>query len=253
LLNLMSNAVKYNNENGKIIITCEITKNNKWRISVADTGNGLSANQIEKLFTAFERMGAEQSEVEGSGIGLVITKRIVELMSGAIGVESEEGKGSVFWVEFDVENIKDIENKNLTVKEAVDEEFVMINEKYTVLYIEDNPANLRLITQLMARRSEINLSTSPDPVLGLELAVEHLPDLILLDINLPGMSGFEVLTKLKEKDETKNIKVIAISANAMPTDIEKGMAAGFDEYVTKPIDVSVLLKTVDNMLQGLNK
>ena len=256
LLNLMSNAVKYNNENGKIIVTCEITKSNKWRTSVKDTGNGLSASEMEKLFTAFERMGAEQSEVEGSGIGLVITKKIVGLMNGEIGVESEEGKGSTFWVEFDaekIENKNELKNKNLTDKEAVDEASVMTDKKYNVLYIEDNPANLRLITQLIARRNEIELSTSPDPVLGLELAVANLPDLILLDINLPGMSGFEVLKKLKENDDTKNIKVIAISANAMQADIEKGMEAGFDEYVTKPIDVSILLKTVDNTLQGINK
>jgi len=256
LLNLMSNAVKYNNENGKIIIACEMTENNKWRTSVTDTGNGLSEIQIEKLFTAFERMGAEQSEVEGSGIGLVITKKIVYLMGGVIGVESEVGKGSVFWVEFGAENISnesEFESKELITKETGSEGSVMTDKKYNVLYIEDNPANLRLIMQLMARRDAIDLATSPDPVLGLELAVAHLPDLILLDINLPGMSGFEVLEKLKEKEETKNIKVIAISANAMPKDIEKGMAAGFNDYITKPIDVGVLLRTVDKMLQGIKK
>jgi len=256
LLNLMSNAVKYNNENGKITVSCDMKNNNKWRVSVSDTGNGLSVNKLDKLFTAFERMGAEQSEVEGSGIGLVITKKIVELMGGAIGVESEVGKGSTFWVEFCAENIdnKDLsENKNQAVKADEDEIIFMKDKKYKVLYIEDNPANLRLITQLMARRDEIDLTTSPDPFLGFDLAVANIPDLILLDINLPGISGYEVLDKLKDKDETKNIKVIAISANAMPKDIKKGMDAGFNDYITKPIGVGVLLRTVDGVLQGVNK
>lgn len=128
----------------------------------------------------------------------------------------------------------------------VDEEF-----EYTVLYIEDNPANLRLVTQLLGRRSDIKMLSAEDPFLGLELAMEYQPDLVLLDINLPGIDGYEVLKYLRQRDSTRDKPVIAISANAMPRDIKKGLKAGFDDYITKPIDIKILLQTVDvHLLQG---
>jgi len=252
LLNLMSNAVKYNNENGKIIIACSKSENDQQRISIIDTGEGLSSDQQTQLFTAFERMGAERSEIEGTGIGLMITKKIIELMGGSIGVESQPGEGSTFWVDLPTEDIL-AEQKNIINKNESEDKKLMseTTNEYSVLYIEDNPANLRLVSQLLRRRSNINLLTAHEPILGLELAMEHKPDLILLDINLPGINGFEVLKQLREYQKTKNIQVIAISANAMPKDIEKGRNAGFDDYITKPIDVNALLLSIDARLSNL--
>jgi len=254
LLNILSNAIKYNVENGKISIQCSFTDKELTRISIMDTGLGLSDVNKNKLFTAFERLGAEQSDVEGSGIGLVITKNIVELMGGSIGVESSLGKGSTFWFDIPTDNVQvdqvSVEDKgNITSSKPSAES----TREHTILYIEDNPANLRLVTQLFSRRPNIHLWSAHEPLLGLELAMEHKPDLILLDINLPGMDGYSVLKQLREWDATRDIPVIAISANAMQKDIERGMKAGFDDYITKPIDVRCLLQAVDKKISGDGK
>lgn len=249
LLNLLSNAVKYNRENGKIIIDCNVEDAKQTRISITDTGEGLTPEQQSQLFKAFSRLGADLTKIEGTGIGLVITKNIVELMGGSIGVDSQPGKGSTFWVELPSDTLrsaqKNLSNKILT---ASSETPAVSKREHTVLYIEDNPANLRLITQVLARRSNIHLWSAHEPLLGLELAAEHKPDLILLDINLPGMNGYAVLKHLRQREATRNTPVIAISANAMPRDIEKGLDAGFDGYITKPIDVGGLLQAVDKVL-----
>lgn len=250
LLNLLSNAIKYNRENGKLIIACNKTDNNQTRISISDTGAGLSQEQQSQLFKAFNRLGAEQSEIEGTGIGLVITKNIVELMDGTIGVESAPGEGSMFWIDLPRETLQPLQKDRTDEMNTTDQQQPMIEpeHKHTVLYIEDNPANLRLVSQLLGRRSNIHLWSAHEPMLGLELAAEHKPDLILLDINLPGIDGYEVLKHLRQREATRDTPVIAISANAMPKDIEKGLEAGFDDYITKPIDVSALLHTVDMRL-----
>lgn len=245
IINLLSNAVKYNTENGKITIKCEKYDKHTIRVSVTDTGNGLDQEQQAQLFTAFNRLGAENSGIEGTGIGLVITQNVVELMGGRISVESEPGVGSTFWFELPIgaEELAGSDNDDSSIMENLD-----LEEKRTVLYIEDNPANLRLVTQLLSRLPNLHMWSAHEPLLGLELAVENKPDLILLDINLPGMDGFEVLKLLKEQDETRDTPVIAISANAMPKDIETGFAAGFDDYITKPININKLLVSVDERL-----
>ena len=247
ILNLLSNAVKYNNKNGKVIINMAPADNNLIRISVTDTGKGLSQKQQKELFTAFNRLGAEHSGVEGTGIGLVITKSIVELMGGRIGLESEQEKGSTFWIELpsDAQNSKQESTQDRKNTEQVVKD---LEHERDVLYIEDNSANLRLVSQLLGSLPNIRMWSASEPFLGLELAREHKPDLILLDINLPGMNGYDVLKKLHQSEDTRNISVIAISANAMPKDIDKGMKAGFNDYITKPIDVNVLLQAVDNQL-----
>lgn len=247
LLNLLSNAVKYNCENGCITVSYTRSNDNQIRINVSDTGKGLSSAQQAQLFRPFCRLGAEQTEIEGAGIGLVITKSIIELMGGKIGVESHVGKGSTFWIELP-DNVEEAEQKE-DVIEITNIEQPKETSKKSVLYIEDNPANLRLVTQLMLRHN-INLLTAAEPLKGLELASKHMPDLILLDINLPGINGFEVLQHLQNNDILKNIPVVAVSANAMPNDIEKGIEAGFDEYITKPIDINKLMLTVARQLES---
>lgn len=248
LLNLLSNAVKYNNENGEITIDCSVVSNDCVRISVIDTGPGMDADQQSQLFKSFNRLGAENTDIEGTGIGLVITKNIVELMDGSIGVGSLPGEGSTFWIElpreYTVEDNIDSEQK----EEGNVVDHPLMGRQNKLLYIEDNPANLRLVKQIIGHRPNIQFMSAHEPILGLELAQTHKPDLILLDINLPGMDGFKVLEKLRNNDETKDIIVIAVSANVMPNDIENAFAAGFDDYVTKPVDVSTLLLAVDNAL-----
>lgn len=249
LLNLLSNAVKYNNEKGKITIDCSETDENKIRISVSDTGDGLTADQQDELFQPFNRLGSELTEIQGTGIGLVITKKIIELMDGSIGMKSQQGEGSTFWVEIPCAPWVSAQ------KDMVDEQSVMpglqidIKNERTVLYIEDNPANLKLIGHLLEHIPNIRMLSAPEPLLGLDLAEEHKPDLILLDINLPGMDGYRVLKKLRQREATRDTPVFALSANAMPEDVKKGNDAGFDEYFSKPIDLQALLKSMEKLFQ----
>jgi len=249
LLNLLSNAVKYNSENGNITISCNHTDNQQTRISITDTGPGLSVEQQGHLFKAFNRLGLEGSTIEGTGIGLVITKKIVELMGGNIGVDSQPEEGSTFWIELPCDTSYLSEDNDTDNKSAVAQQLTMHQKsRKTVLYIEDNPANLRLVSQLLGSIANIHLWSAPEPLLGLELAMEHKPDLILLDINLPGMNGYEVLEELQQCEITSHIPILAISASAMPNDVQKGLNAGFVEYITKPIDLKNLLKSVKKYL-----
>ena len=255
ILNLLSNAIKYNNENGKITLSYRDNMNGTFSLSITDTGDGLSDEQQKELFKSFNRLGLEQTEIEGSGIGLVITKKLTELMGGKIGVTSKVGIGSTFWVELPFNTSDDLTEKEYINKSTEEEKLVLEernmtvqDSKKTVLYVEDNPANLRLVEQILECIPNLKMWSAPEPLLGLELAVEHVPDLILLDINLPGMDGYEVLVELRKRDETKNIPVVAISANAMPKDLKKGKEAGFDGYITKPVNIKELLSIVESKI-----
>lgn len=247
LLNLLSNAVKYNREMGRIVIRCEPVAGGKIRVSVSDSGPGIDPKWQEHLFEAFNRLEAAQSTIEGSGIGLVISRNIVELMGGTIGFSSQVGEGSTFWIELP-QDLSLARQPAVTQQEQTAAPGVRPAE-HTVLYIEDNPANLRLVSQLFAQRPRIRLLSAHNGELGLALARQYRPDLILADINLPGMSGVELIKQLRQSAELAGTPVIAISANAMHADIAAAIAAGFDHYITKPIDIRALLRAVDAVLE----
>ena len=249
LLNLLSNACKYNKPSGYINIECEDVDNNQVRIMVRDSGEGIPQDKLDELYKPFNRLGADGSNIEGTGIGLVVTKQLVELMGGNVGVESEVGRGSTFWFELP-KDVLAIEQTNSEIgKETVlTESAAELENEKNILYIEDNPVNLRLVTMLLGRLSHIKLRSAHEPMLGLELAEAHQPDLILLDINLPGMDGFQVLQRLQANVKTKDIPVVAVSANAMQKDIDKGKQAGFVDYLTKPINVDFFYECINQVL-----
>ena len=248
LINLLFNAVKYNRPGGSVSMECTLVHPGSMRISVRDTGMGLTPQQLSQLFQPFNRLGKEASAEEGTGIGLVVTKRLVELMGGSIGVESKAGVGSVFWVELKLTKAPRLEPLLLAHVAQTQPVLPEGTPHRTVLYVEDNPANLELVEQLIERRADLRLLSAADGNLGIEYARTYQPDVILMDINLPGISGVEVMQILRADPSTKHIPIIAISANAMPRDIEKALAAGFFNYLTKPIKVKEFINVLDDAL-----
>jgi PAS domain S-box-containing protein len=250
LINLLSNAVKYNRPDGKVVVSCVPVTSGRIRIGVQDTGLGLSPDKISQLFQPFNRLGQEAHAEQGTGIGLVMTKRLAELMGGVIGVESTPGQGSFFWIELNPPN------EVLLPPEPTDmnqESVLQAGGKastFSLLYVEDNPANLLLIESLIERRPDIRLLTARDGPSGVALAVSALPHMILMDINLPGISGLKAMQLLRNNPKTAHIPVVALSANAMPRDIEKGLDAGFARYLTKPININEFMETLDAMLKS---
>jgi PAS domain S-box-containing protein len=235
LLNLLSNAIKHNRRGGQVALQLA-RDGDTLRISVLDTGPGLDQAQKERLFHAFERLGADRSAVDGAGIGLALSKRLVELMHGQIGLDSEVGVGSCFWVRLDCAD---------TVPAVPD----AVAHSGTVLYIEDNPVNVLLMEAMLGQQTRLRLLSADLPEAGLQIARTQRPDLILLDIQLPGIDGYEVLRQLRAEDATREIPVIAISANATRADIERGRAAGFEDYLTKPIDQHLLVAALQRALR----
>jgi CheY-like chemotaxis protein len=210
----------------------------------------MTPEQLAQLFQPFNRLGKEEGTEEGTGIGLVVTKRLVELMGGTIGVNSVVGAGSVFWVELSVTNAP-----QLAPQEARDVARARLQSPdgappRTLLYVEDNPANLELVEELIARRPELRLLSAADGNLGIEFARTYQPEVILMDINLPGLSGFKAMKILRADPTTAHIPVIALSANAVPRDIEKSLDAGFFNYLTKPIKVDQFMDALDMALKA---
>ena len=247
LINLLSNAIKYNREHGTVEVKCTCTPE-RIRISVKDSGAGLPAEKLAQLFQPFNRLGQESGSEEGTGIGLVVTKQLVELMGGTIGVEGTVGVGSEFWIEL----IRDVTPQlaaGNTLPAELAPQVKGSTALHTLLYVEDNLANLMLVEQIIARHSDINLLTALNGNSGIEIARASLPEVILMDINLPGINGFEALKILRKDPATTHIPVIALSANAMPRDIEKGLEAGFFRYLTKPIKVNEFMSALDDALK----
>jgi PAS domain S-box-containing protein len=245
LINLLSNAIKYNKAGGTVEVKFVADTSGRIRICVEDTGEGLSADKLSQLFQPFNRLGQEANVEEGTGIGLVVAKRLIEWMGGSIGVESTVGKGSVFWIEMNLSTAPQAAAD--TAQRVVPGQLPDHSEAKvrTLLYVEDNPANLMLVEDLIARRPDIRLLSARDGLSGVAIARESVPDVILMDINLPGISGIEALRILSEDPATAHIPMVALSANAMPRDIEKGLEAGFFRYLTKPIKVTEFMDTLD--------
>ncbi len=247
ILNLLSNAIKYNRVDGSVEVSCDVSAAERVRVNFRDMGQGLSAEQITQLFQPFNRLGQEAGAEEGTGIGLVVCKRLVELMGGSIGVESTVGVGSVFWIELVAAQPPHLHRpvREDTTGSLAPPRTPSRTGQRTLLYVEDNPANLMLVERLIARRPDLCLLTATEGNRGIEIARTARPDVILMDINLPGISGVTALKLLAADPATAHIPVIALSANAMPSDIAKGMAAGFFRYVTKPIRVVEFMATLD--------
>ncbi|MBI1744210.1 PAS domain S-box protein [Candidatus Acetothermia bacterium] len=247
LLNLVSNAVKYNHPEGTVTLACQEVPG-RLRLEVSDTGPGILPERMDRLFTPFDRLGAEQTGIDGSGLGLALSKRLVEAMNGTIGVKSTWGSGSTFWVELPLAKDPDDQleqmNEELLKPAATD----VLSKTHILLYIEDNLSNLKLVERVLAHRPGIKILSAMQGQLGLDLAREHRPDLILLDLNLPDLQGDEVLQRLQENPDTSSIPVLVISADATPVQIKRFLAAGVRGYLTKPLDIKKFLAILDEII-----
>ncbi|MDB5810718.1 MAG: sensor hybrid histidine kinase [Betaproteobacteria bacterium] len=247
--NLLSNAVKYNQPGGSVVVECSASNAQRIRVSVTDTGAGLQPAQLEQLFRPFSRVGQETSAAPDARIGLVVTKRLVELMGGSIGVRSHVGKGSVFWIELVAAQAPQLAPADAQLVALAQPAIAADAPPRTLLYVEDNPANLQLVEQIIGRRPDMRLLSARTGPLGIALARSARPDVILMDINLPGMSGIKAMQTLHADTATAHIPVVALSANAIPRDIERGIEAGFFRYLTKPIKVAEFMETLDVALE----
>ena len=248
LLNLVSNAIKYNRRGGSVDVSVEAIPEGKVRFSVADTGIGISESAQKELFEPFHRLGQEYTGIDGTGIGLSICRRLAEAMGGSIGYRSTAGVGSTFWVDVPVDTAPRLTRADAAGGDDAADAQPAYSAGGSILYVEDNLSNMRLMELLVSALPQVALLTATTPRLGLDLARVHRPDLILLDLHLPGMNGYEMLAHLKAMPETAGIPVVALTAAAMPADIRRGLAAGFVRYLTKPIDVKVFLSAIGEYL-----
>ncbi|MEH6347852.1 MAG: response regulator [Bermanella sp.] len=251
ILNLLSNAAKYNQEGGKINIRCEVLMDGNLRICVEDSGIGIAEDKWPDLFKPFSRLGAETSEIEGTGIGLSVTKNLVEMMNGKIGFSSVQGQGSCFWVDMPMPLHLEKEVKpNEPIEVIAESPFKELPEiSGTLLYIEDNPTNLTLMTMLIQKIKGLNFISAATAEEGIALVKKQRPDIVIMDLNLPGMNGFEALEVLKQPD-TCGIPIVALSADARDNNIEKGLNAGFKAYLTKPIDIYEVADVIKDILKN---
>jgi PAS domain S-box-containing protein len=246
LVNLLSNAIKYNREGGSVTVDTRPIAAESTAICVTDTGIGVPADRLARLFSPFDRLGQESGPIEGTGIGLTLVKAIVERMQGRLTVQSEVGVGSTFCIELPRATARktDAERAAATARTVVDESAVA----GTVLYIEDNPLNVAVLQALLEQRPNVRLLTAPDGAAGVALAVAERPDLVLIDMQLPDIDGHAVRAKLRADPATAAIPCIALSANAFPEQVAQARAAGFLDYWTKPIDVAAAMARIDRLL-----
>jgi CheY-like chemotaxis protein len=244
LLNLLSNAIKYNRPGGYVRLSCAPTPDGRWTLRVEDSGRGIRADRVDQLFTPFARLGAEQTEVEGTGLGLALSQRLCEAMGGALLLESSTSTGSVFRIELDGADdpLRGLEDTGTFPIPAA------AHREATLLYIEDNLANLSLVETILLARPGWRTLPALQGQLGVELAREHVPDLVLLDLHLPDIPGDEVLRRLRADPRTAAIPVIVVSADATPASLERLRLAGADAYLTKPLDVDEFLSAVERFL-----
>jgi PAS domain S-box-containing protein len=252
LINLLSNAIKYNRAHGSVEVQCTVTAEHI-HVSIKDTGEGLSADKLAHLFQAFNRLGQEAGAEQGTGIGLVVTRKLVEMMGGRIGVESTVGVGTTFWFELLRDRTPQQPAADNPTPKKLAPQARTTTAQRTLLYVEDNPANLTLVEKIIEDHTPLRMLSAGDGPLGVALASAHLPDIILMDVNLPGISGIEAMTILRQNPATKHIPIIGLTANAMLDEIEVGLKAGFFRYLTKPIRINELLKSLDEALELVEK
>lgn len=242
LLNLLGNAIKYNHEGGTVTITCEARPGNRLRLNVIDSGPGIPGELLKRLFVPFDRLGAEKNGLEGTGLGLALSKQLIEAMGGVIGVKSRVGQGSVFWLELSECNEQADQVKRAGTPTSTSQ------KPKTLLYAEDNLSSIELIEQIMLMRPAVKLITAMQGRLCLDLSREHRPDLILLDMNLPDLQGEDVLRQLQNDARTREIPVAILSADADPGQMKRLQKAGAHAYLTKPLDLRKFIQTLDEIL-----
>jgi CheY-like chemotaxis protein/anti-sigma regulatory factor (Ser/Thr protein kinase) len=251
VLNLLSNAVKYNRPGGAVDVICSLEDGGRMRIAVKDTGIGIAPEYLGRVFSPFERLGADETPVEGTGLGLALSKRLVEAMDGTMGLTTARGVGSTFWLELPLAVSQD----ELAAPALADLPPAVNGNgaAATILYIEDNLSNLRLIERLLARWPDVDLLTAMQGRLGLDLAREHQPDVVLLDLHLPDMLGDQVLQELRSDPRTQDMAVVMVSADATPGQVARLLSAGAQAYLTKPIDVKQFFDVLEHLLQERRK
>jgi PAS domain S-box-containing protein len=242
LANILSNAIKYNEQHGSINISLRQAEKNTINIVISDTGIGIEERKLQNIFDPFERV--DYDTYEGSGIGLTLVKELMNLMGGAVRIESLLGQGTTVLLEFIASNI---EEKQASITE-LESSIYDFSSKITILYVEDISANMRLMRRILAKLGDINFIEAKNGKSGIDAAKEHIPTIILLDINLPDMNGFDVLSALRNFDKTKDIPIIAVSANAFAEDIDRALREGFDEYITKPFESNKLLSKIRSFI-----
>lgn len=260
LLNLATNAVKYNRPRGTVRLRARPSprRPDMVEIAVQDTGPGIPADRQGDLFVPFNRLGAESGPIEGTGIGLSIAKQLVEMMGGVIGCDSVVGQGSTFWIDLPLAD-GEVPPRSAptsgrlslddTARPASHE--ALNAGPWTILYVEDNPPNLRLVANVLSRFPGVRMLSAPTAEIGLDLAKAHTPDLVVMDLNLPGADGFEALLRLRNRPETRDTPVIAVTARVGPREVHRGLRAGFDAYLTKPLDLGQFLREIDRLLGGV--
>ncbi|MGQ0646850.1 MAG: hybrid sensor histidine kinase/response regulator [Gemmatimonadaceae bacterium] len=251
LLNIVANAVKYNRQGGSVVVSCEDSDDSRVRIAIADTGGGIAPEKVARLFTPFERLGAEQTGIEGTGLGLALSKRLAEAMNGTIGLQTQTDSGSTFWVELPraTNPLSALDTSQIDVA-VTGRAKSSAARRYTILYVEDNLSNLTLVQRIMARRNDIALIPAMQGGLALELARSHRPHLVLLDLHLPDMQGEEVLRQLRSAPDCRDIPVVILTADATPGQRDRLLTAGARAFITKPLQVTPFIEILEDVLEG---